>query len=155
VKLMLGGTDPVNARLGQVIQAMEKAVGINVTVQPTEFTTSLNQATAGSFDAYTIGWSGRVDPDGNIYGFVATPGTLNYSGYSNPRLDYILNGARKSLTTKSRDTLYHAAMQVIYHDQPLVYLYHPVDYFGVSKNVTGVQVYGDGLIRLNNAAFTK
>jgi peptide/nickel transport system substrate-binding protein len=155
VRLMLGGTDPVNARLGQVIQAMEKAVGITVTVQPTEFTTSLNQATAGSFDAYAIGWSGRVDPDGNIYGFVATPGTLNYSGYSNARLDYILNGARKSLSTKSRDTLYHAAMQVIYHDQPLVYLYHPVDYFGVSKKVAGVQVFGDGLIRLNNAGFTK
>jgi len=155
VRLMLGGTDPVNARLGQVIQAMEKAVGINVTVQPTEFTTSLNAATAGSFDAYAIGWSGRVDPDGNIYGFVATPGTLNYSGYSNPKLDYILNGARKSLTTKSRDTLYHAAMQIIYQEQPLVYLYHPVDYFGVSKKVAGVQVYGDGLIRPMFAGYTK
>jgi len=153
VRLMLGGTDPVTARLGQVIQAMEKAVGINVTVQPTEFTTSLNQATAGSFDAYAIGWSGRVDPDGNIYSFVATPGTLNYSGYSNSKLDYILNGARKSLTTKSRDTLYRAAMQIIHRDQPLVYLYHPVDYFGVSKKVTGVQVYGDGLIRAQFAAY--
>ncbi|HVU76121.1 MAG TPA: ABC transporter substrate-binding protein [Gaiellaceae bacterium] len=154
VKLMLGGTDPVNARLGQVIQSMEKAVGINVTVQPTEFTTSLNSATAGQFDAYAIGWSGRVDPDGNIFGFVATPGTLNYSGYSNAKLDYILNGARKSLTTKSRDTLYRAAMQIIYRDQPLVYLYHPVYYFGVSKKVTGVQVYGDGLIRAAFAGYT-
>jgi peptide/nickel transport system substrate-binding protein len=154
VKLMLGGTDPVNARLGQVIQSMEKAVGINVTVQPTEFTTSLNSATAGQFDAYAIGWSGRVDPDGNIFGFVATPGTLNYSGYSNSKLDYILNGARKSLTTKSRDTLYRAAMQIIYRDQPLVYLYHPVYYFGVSKKVTGIQVYGDGLIRAAFAGYT-
>jgi peptide/nickel transport system substrate-binding protein len=153
VKLMLGGTDPVNARLGQVIQSMEKAVGINVTVQPTEFTTSLNAATAGNFDAYAIGWSGRVDPDGNIFGFVATPGTLNYSGYSNSKLDYILNGARKSLTTKSRDTLYRAAMQVIYREQPLVYLYHPVDYFGVSKKVTGVHAYGDGLIRAGFAGY--
>ena len=122
VRLMLGGTDPVTARVGQTIQAMEAKVGINVTVEPTEFTTSLNKATAGTFDAYAIGWSGRVDPDGNIYGFVATPGTLNYSGYSSARLDYILNGARKSLTTKSRDTLYRAAMQVIHRDRPLIYL---------------------------------
>jgi peptide/nickel transport system substrate-binding protein len=155
VKLLLGGTDPVNARLGQVIQAMEKQVGINVTIEATDFTTSLNRGTAGQFDTYAVGWSGRVDPDGNIYSFVATPGTLNYSGYSNNRLDYILNGARKSLTTKSRDTLYHAALQVIANDRPLIYLYHPVYYFGVSKNVTGLQVYGDGLIRAAFAGYVK
>lgn len=155
VKLLLGGTDPVNARLGQVIQAMEKQVGINVSIEATDFTTSLNRATGGQFDTYAVGWSGRVDPDGNIYGFVTTPGTLNYSGYSNSRLDYILNGARKSLTTKSRDTLYHAALQVIATERPLIYLYHPIYYFGVSKNVTGVQVYGDGLIRAQFAGYTK
>jgi len=155
VHLMLGGTDPVNARLGQVIQSMEKAVGINVTVQPTEFTTSLNSATAGSFDAYAVGWSGRVDPDGNIFGFVATPGTLNYAGYSNSKLDYILNGARKSVTTKARDTLYRAAMQIIHRDRPLIYLYHPIYYYAVSKKVTGVQIFGDGLIRAQFAGYTQ
>jgi peptide/nickel transport system substrate-binding protein len=153
VHLMLGGTDPVNARLGQVIQSMEKAVGINVTVSPTEFTTSLNSATAGSFDTYAVGWSGRVDPDGNIYGFVATPGTLNYSGYSNPKLDYILNGARKSVTTKARDTLYRAAMKIIHRDRPEIFLYHPINYYGISKKVSGVQIFGDGLIRVNNAGY--
>jgi peptide/nickel transport system substrate-binding protein len=155
VHIMLGGTDPVNVRLGQVIQSMEKTVGINVTIQPTEFTTSLNNATNGSFDAYTVGWSGRVDPDGNIYGFVATPGTLNYSGYSNPKLDYILNGARKSVTTKSRDTLYRAAMQIIHRDRPLIYLYHPINYYGISKKVSGIQIYGDGLIRAQFGGFVQ
>lgn len=154
VNLLLGGTDPVTLRLGQVIQSMEKAVGITVNLKPTEFTTSLNLATKGQFDAYAVGWSGRVDPDGNIYGFVATPGTLNYSGYSNPKLDYILNGARKSLTNKSRDTLYRAAMKIIHGDRPLIYLYHPVYYFAVSKKVSGVQVYGDGLIRAQFSGYT-
>ena len=35
------GTDPVAARLGQVIQSMEKKVGFDVALQPTEFVTSL------------------------------------------------------------------------------------------------------------------
>ena len=131
VNLMLGGTDPVNARLGQVIQSMEAAVGIKVTVTPTQFTTALNRADAGTFDAFAVGWSGRVDPDGNIYGFVATPGTLNDSGFTSAKLDYILNGARKSLTTKARTTLYRAAMQIIHRQRPLIYLYHPVNYYGV------------------------
>ncbi|MGZ4333043.1 MAG: ABC transporter substrate-binding protein [Gaiellaceae bacterium] len=155
VSIMLGGTDPVNARLGQVIQSMEAAVGIKVTVTPTEFTTALNRADAGNFEAFAVGWSGRVDPDGNIYGFVATKGTLNDSGFSDAKLDYILNGARKSLTTKSRDTLYRAAMQIIHRQRPLIYLYHPVNYYGVSTKVAGVQIYGDGLIRAQLAGYTK
>jgi peptide/nickel transport system substrate-binding protein len=155
VSLMLGGTDPVNARLGQVIQSMEAAVGIKVSVSPTEFTTALNRADAGTFQAFAVGWSGRVDPDGNIYGFVATKGTLNDSGFSDPKLDYILNGARKSISTKSRDTLYRAAMQIIHRQRPLIYLYHPVNYYGVSKKVAGVQIYGDGLIRAAFAGYTK
>jgi peptide/nickel transport system substrate-binding protein len=146
-------TDVVAARLGQVIQAMEKQVGIDVSLAPTEFVTSLNRADAGNFDAFAVGWSGRVDPDGNIYGFVATPGTLNDSGYSDPKLDFILNNARRSVTDKSRTTLYAAAMKIIHRQRPLIYLYHPVNYYGVTTKVDGVKVYGDGLIRAYNAGF--
>jgi peptide/nickel transport system substrate-binding protein len=146
VSLMIG-TDPVNARLGQVIQAMVKAAGFDVELQPTEFVSSLAKADAGKFDVFAVGWSGRVDPDGNIYGFCATPGTLNDSGYADPKLDYILNGARKSTSEKSRITLYKAAMKIIHRQRPLIYLWHPVNYYGVSTKIDGVQVFGDGLIR--------
>ena len=66
------GTDPVAARLGQVIQAMEKAGRLRrrARSRPSS-STSLNAADAGKFDTFAVGWSGRVDPDGNIYDFVA------------------------------------------------------------------------------------
>jgi peptide/nickel transport system substrate-binding protein len=146
-------TDPVAARLGQVIQAMEAKIGIDVTLKPTEFVSSLAKADAGDFDTFAVGWSGRVDPDGNIYGFVATPGTLNDSGFSSSKLDFTLNLARKSTSQKSRETLYAAAMKIIHGQRPLIYLYHPVNYYGVSTKVTGVQVYGDGLIRAQFAGY--
>lgn len=153
VRLMIG-TDPVAARLGQVIQAMVKPVGFNVELEPTEFVASLRRADAGKFDAFAIGWSGRVDPDGNIYGFVSTPGTLNNSGFSNAKLDYILNNARRSVSQKSRVTLYAAAMRIIHAQRPLIYLFHQVNYYGVTKKVAGVKVYGDGLIRAQFAGYT-
>ena len=46
-------------------------------------------------------------------------------------------------------------MKIIHAQRPLIYLYHPVNYYGVSKKVTGVQVYGDGLIRAQFAGYTK
>ena len=33
--------------------------------------------TQGKFDTFAVGWSGRVDPDGNIYQFVHSTGSLN------------------------------------------------------------------------------
>jgi ABC-type transport system substrate-binding protein len=44
-------------------------------------------------------------------------------------------------------------MKIIHRQRPLIYLYHPVNYYGVSKKVTGVVVYGDGLIRAYNAGY--
>ncbi|HEY3182697.1 MAG TPA: ABC transporter substrate-binding protein, partial [Gaiellaceae bacterium] len=152
VKLMLG-TDPIAARLGQVIQAMVKPIGFDIELQPTEFTTSLNRNDAGNYDTFAIGWSGRIDPDGNFYQFVNTKGSQNTSGYSNAVVDRATNNARKAATQAARIASYHAAMKQVLKDLPLIYLYHPVNRFGVVKTVSGVQVFGDGLIRAQFAQF--
>jgi peptide/nickel transport system substrate-binding protein len=153
VRLMIG-TDSVARRLGQVIQAEEEQAGFRITLEPTEFVTSLAKADAGNFDAFVIGWSGRVDPDGNIYQFVATKGSQNDSGYSRGKLDIILNNARKASNPAVRKRLYHLAEQIIVTDRPLIYLYHTVTRDGVAKRVKGVRLYGDGLIRAQFAEFT-
>jgi peptide/nickel transport system substrate-binding protein len=152
VRLMIG-TDAVAARLGQFIQAQEREAGFNVILQPTEFVTALAKADAGDFDVFAVGWSGRVDPDGNIYQFVNTRGSLNDSGFSSPRLDLILNNARKAATQRARMTLYRAGVRIIRAQRPLIYLWHPVNRFGVKRTVAGVQIYGDGLIRAHLAGF--
>jgi peptide/nickel transport system substrate-binding protein len=148
-------TGTVALREAQFIQAEEAAVGIKLNVQSTDFVTSLSKADAGTFDAFLIGWSGRVDPDGNIYGFVATPGTLNDSGYSNAHLDRFLNRARSASTTKARKAYYKAAVTQIINNRPLIYLDHPITYSGITKKVSGVTLYPDTLLRVAFAGYTK
>ena len=140
-------------RLAQFIQAEEAAVGINVVIDSTDFATSLSKADAGTYDTFLIGWSGRVDPDGNIYQFVATTGSQNDSGYSNPRLDLILANARKAATAEARATLYQAAQQIILQDRPLIYLYHAVTRAGLAKQLQGVKLYPDTLLRVAFAQY--
>ncbi len=152
VKLMIGN-DSDALRLGQFLQAEEEAAGIRVQLQPTEFVSSLAKADGGQYDSFAIGWSGRIDPDGNIYQFVATKGSQNDSGYANPRLDVILNNARHAKTLGARKTLYRAAVRIIRNERPLIYLWHPINRHGVTNTVTGVKVYGDGLIRAEFAQF--
>ena len=42
-----------------------------------------------------IGWSGRVDIDGNVYAFLHSGQAQNVTGYANPTVDELLDaGAR-------------------------------------------------------------
>src|SRR5438309_4216886 len=77
-------------KLAQVVQAMAKEAGFDIKLQSVEFATSLDMADKGQFEAYVLNWSGRADPDGNIFNFVGCKQPLNYSGYCNPQLDDLL-----------------------------------------------------------------
>ena len=145
-------TGTVPLRQAQFIQAEEKTAGINVVIDSIDFPTSLNRADAGNYETFQIGWSGRVDPDGNIYQFVATTGSQNDSGYSNAHLDQILNNARTASTLGGRKAAYRAAQKIILQDRPLIYLYHAVARAGVEKKLKGVVLYPDTLLRV---AFTQ
>ncbi|HZR94643.1 MAG TPA: ABC transporter substrate-binding protein [Gaiellaceae bacterium] len=146
-------TGSVALRQAQFIQAEEEAVGIKVVIDSTDFVTALSKADAGTYDTFQIGWSGRVDPDGNIFQFVHSLGSQNDSGYSNPRLDLILNNARKAATEQARKTLYRAAQKIMLADQPLIYLYHNVTRAGVSVKLKGVQMFPDTLTRVAFASY--
>jgi peptide/nickel transport system substrate-binding protein len=146
IRLMIG-TDQVAARLGQVIQSLAREAGFQVDLQPTEFVTALRRQDQGNYEAFAVGWSGRVDPDGNIYQFVHSKGSLNNLGWGAGRMDLLLDNARKAATVKARKTLYSAAFRVLRTELPLIYLWHPVNRHGITANVKGVTTYGDGLIR--------
>jgi peptide/nickel transport system substrate-binding protein len=149
------GTDPIAARLGAVLQSMEKPIGFNLVLEPTEFTAALNRQDAGKYETFAVGWSGRVDPDGNFYQFVNTKGSQNVSGYTNSVVDKATNQARAVLKLNKRIAAYHTALVQVMKDLPLIYLYNPINRFGVAKNVGGVVIFGDGLIRAQYAGFKK
>ena len=132
--------DTDRVRLAQFIQAQAAAVGINVVLDTVDGPTTLARGTAGTYDAWLNMWTGGVDPDSNIYAFLASSGVRNYSGYSSPRLDLILANGRKAIKANARKTLYRVAQEIIHEDRPIIYLYSPIRFAGVSSNVTGVQL---------------
>ena len=140
-------------RLAQFIQAEETAVGINVVIDSVDNATLTAQDQSGNYDAILSGWNGRSDPDHNTFQFLTTTGPRNGSGYSNPRLDLILANGRKVVTQKARSTLYRVAQQIILNDRPIIYLYHPIKFDGVSTQVTGVQLGVGGDVRVAFAQY--
>src|SRR5262247_4191252 len=66
-----------------VLQAMLAEAGITMTIQSQENVTMLQAGRRGDFEAYFTFWSGRPDPDGNIYTFTVCNGGQNDSHYCN------------------------------------------------------------------------
>ena len=106
---------PINQQIGQVIQNNLKPAGIDVKLEQEEFGTLLDDSTNGNFQALYLGWSGRIDPDLNIYDFMVTNGDFNDSGYSNPEVDK-LNEARTTSDRDRRKELYGQVMEILHED---------------------------------------
>jgi peptide/nickel transport system substrate-binding protein len=147
--------NPVQTQVMQVVQAMAAEAGINITLTAKEFATLLADQSAGDYTASQVGWSGRVDPDGNIHQFMTTGGGINDSKYSNPEIDTLLNEARLSNDTADRKAKYDAALAILQEDSPIVYLYHQVWIWALDNNVSGFVPYPDGMIRLHGVSMTE
>jgi peptide/nickel transport system substrate-binding protein len=150
---MITPNNTQNERLAQVIQQMEKEAGFDVHVQPQEFVTTLDSGKAGKFDTLLNGWSGRVDPDGDLSGLVTTGGVNNYGGISDPGIDGPIKQAAATSDTAKRQQFYDMALKRLAASRGMIYLYHNVFYEGMNKNIAGVQYYMDGLPRLKTAGY--
>lgn len=140
--------NPVQQNLMQVIQAMVAEAGFDVTLQAKEFATLLADQTAGAYQMSQVGWSGRVDPDGNIHQFVTCAGGINDSKFCDPAVDAPLNEARVTPDAAARKQKYDAAHDILSVQTPIVYLYHQPWIWALDRKVEGFVAYPDGMIRL-------
>src|SRR5215831_106025 len=135
-------------RVAQVVQAMAKEAGFDVKIQSTEFSTSLDLADKGQFDAYALAWSGRADPDGNIFSFAACKQPLNYAGICKPEIDELLTRARTTLDIAERKKIYEQAAAILLKDRPDIYLFHRHWLWAYTNKLSGFRTVPDGLVRV-------
>ena len=135
-------------RIALIVQAMVRDAGFNVKIQSTEFATSLNMADKGDFEALVLAWSGRADPDGNLYSFDACKQPLNYAGYCDAETDALLNQSRALRDPAERRKLFEQVAARVLKDRPIVYLYHRKWLWAYSPKLQGVRNIPDGLLRV-------
>ena len=135
-------------QVAEVIQAMAGEGGFDVRLKVMEFASALHSGYSGDFQAFLIGWSGRVDPDGNMWQQLHTGGTFNYGHWSNKEADALLDQARRITDVASRRDLYAKFWTIERQDMPLVYLWTTTNVVGMRTNLTGFVQVPDGLIRV-------
>ena len=139
--------------VAEVIQAMASEIGINMKIRVTEFATSLKQAEQGNYQAYLLAWSGRTDPDGNVYSFHKCNAPLNYSGYCNPEVDKLLDKSRVPSDLPTRKAIYNKITKIVLNDEPIIYLYHRKILIAHTTKLQGYTQLPDGIVRVVGLRF--
>jgi peptide/nickel transport system substrate-binding protein len=135
-------------KIAQVVQAMAKEAGFDIKIQSTEFATSLNLADKGQYEAYMLAWSGRADPDGNLFSFHACKQPLNYAGYCKPETDELINRSRSANNPAERRKLFEQIEAEIAKERPVIYLFHRHWLWAHNARLTGLRTVPDGLVRV-------
>jgi peptide/nickel transport system substrate-binding protein len=137
-----------NEAVAQVIQSMASEAGFDLKIRILEWATSLNQAQAGDYQMFLLGWSGRIDPDGNSYVFLHTKAPQNEAFYSNPEADKAMEDARLVTDPGQRKAIYEKLTKIALNDEPLIYLYHRKLLIAHTTKLEGYKQMPDGLVRV-------
>jgi peptide/nickel transport system substrate-binding protein len=120
------------------------AIGINVDLNPQEFTVLVSQVIKGQMGDLLLGfgWGQQMDPEQHMYRqFLSTnepPHGYNFVHYNNAELDKALNDANSTLDTGRRKALLSRAQEILTRDIPYIYLFNVPEYWAISTRVAGV-----------------
>lgn len=140
-------------RFAQAIQAATKEAGFEISVQPMEYTALLDAQDRGDYELIQLGWSGRVDPHGNLYTFHYPGAGNNVTGEDDDKLSDLLTRAGEATDMKERNDLYGQASQRIAEINSIIYLYRQKNLTAYTDDVAGIEVYSDGVVHLSGAGF--
>ena len=132
----------------QIIQSMLAEAGITMNLQTMENVTMLQAGKKGDFEAYFTFWSGRPDPDGNVFTHYACNGAQNDPHWCNTEFDALVTKARQVANPAERKKLYDRATELLLRDVPALHLWHRRVFTGYSAKVTGFTPHPDGIIRV-------
>jgi len=114
-------------------------VGIEVEVELVEWDRFVNDVLrARKFDAAISAWDVQNDPDPDVaYEIWHTGGSLNFTSFSDKRIDKIYEAGRVTMNRENRKALYQEAQEILAEEQPYLFLFFPADIQGVSKRLDG------------------
>jgi peptide/nickel transport system substrate-binding protein len=131
--------------MGQKMQESFAKVGVGVALQPLEWATFKERLLSRDFDACNLAWT-MPEPESDPRQIWASseaqkPRSSNYSGYSDPESDRLIDAIGIEPDVNKRIPLWHALHARIYELQPYLFGQTPPLKYAFSKKLHGVRLY--------------
>jgi len=113
-------------RCAELIQDDLKSIGMRMKIRIVEWSALINEfINKKRYEAVIMGWFLARDPDCyDIWHSSKTrEGEFNFAGYKNEEVDRLLTEGRRIFDEKKRAPIYHKIHELIYADQPYLFLY--------------------------------
>jgi peptide/nickel transport system substrate-binding protein len=154
---MKTSTDENTRLMVAVMQQQLREVGIALDIRSFEFATFFADVTHGAFQLYGLRWiGGNEDPDIFEYAFDSAkfpPNGANRGFYSNPRVDALIDQARREVDPKIRKQLYAQVQSILAEDVPAIDLWYLDNVLVHSKRVHNLQLNPAGNYDFLRTAF--
>jgi oligopeptide transport system substrate-binding protein len=131
-------TSENHKRIAIALAAMWKKINVGVELVNSEFKVQLNNMRIGNFQMGRAGWIADYN-DAQSYLFLSQTSTKqqNYSRFSNPEYDRLMDEASLAGDARKRAALLEQAEGILLEEMPVI----PI-YFYVSKNLVSTKVKG-------------
>jgi peptide/nickel transport system substrate-binding protein len=125
---MKTSTDANTRLMVAVMQQQLREVGIVLDIRSFEFATFFTDVQHGAFQMYGLRWiGGNEDPDIFEYSCHSSkmpPNGANRVYYSNPKVDALIDKARREIDPKVRKPLYAEVQSILAEDLPYINLWY-------------------------------
>ncbi len=126
----------------EIIQRRLKDIGIKVNIRILEWSVFINEfVNKKRFEAIIMGWGLGREPDCyDIFHSSKTRlGEFNFISYANPEVDKLLIAGRRTFDKEERKAIYRKIHEILYDDQPYMFLYVADSLVAVSRRFQGIK----------------
>jgi peptide/nickel transport system substrate-binding protein len=141
---MKTSTDENTRLMVAVMQQQLREVGIVLDIRTFEFATFFADVTHGAFQLYSLRWiGGNEDPDIFEYAFHSAkfpPNGANRGYYSNPKVDALIDQARREVDQAKRKSAYAELQRILADELPYIDLWYLDNVLVHNKRVHNLQL---------------
>jgi peptide/nickel transport system substrate-binding protein len=135
--------------LAETLAEQWKHVGVDLALRPLESATFFSDISHGSFQLYTLHWTGFTNDDPDIFDYVFNsqrmpPEGANRGHYRNPELDTLIHQQAVEMDQHKRKAILSEIQKIVAEDEPYINLWYYDNVCVYRDRVTGLVISPGG-----------
>jgi len=138
-------TEESTRLLAETLADQWKRIGVDLALRPLESATFFSDIGRGSFQLYTLRWTGLTNDDPDIFDYVfnsqrTPPEGANRGHYRNPELDALIHQQSVEMDQDKRKVILSEIQKIVAEDEPYIDLWYSDNVCVHSERITAINI---------------